>query len=159
MADTDRPGGQMTGAEAGRYRNEGYPDPRSSEHAKAGFAAERDEEEHRRRLEREIEPIVERVRAKGKNTDEIDVLIYEIGETRLEIADLSQEVEALTSGAHDSDTIDKLMGAFCDPGHVLKRRNLAKGEDPEPLYSWQRRAVEEVMSNLGLVVLAERAVP
>lgn len=145
----------MSGAEQGRYRNEGYPDPRSSEHAKAGFAAERDEEEHRRRLEREIEPIVERVRAKGKNTDEIDVLIYEIGETRLEIADLSQEVEALTSGVPDGDLVKTLMGAFCDPGAVLKRKGLGKDEEPEELYSWQRRAVEEVLVRLGLVVRAE----
>lgn len=125
------------------------PDPSSSEHAKAGFRAERDEEEHRRRLEREIEPIVERVRGKKNNTEEIDELIYEIGETRIEIADLSQEVEALTSGVADGGVVNALMGAFCDPGKIVKRKGLAKGEEPEQLYSWQKRAVEELLVRMG----------
>lgn len=120
--------------------------------------AERPEEMYERRVDEETKAILARIENRaGSDTQAIALLAGELGATRVDIADLGEEVEALTSGVPESQVIDKLMGAFCDPGHVLKRRGLRKGEEPEPLYSWQRRAVAEVTADLGLVVRPEQS--
>lgn len=47
----------------------------------------------------------------------------------------------------DDETTDRLMRAFCDPGSVTQRLDRDKDE-PELLFAWQRRAVQQTIREI-----------